>query len=133
MNLLRYVVKLTGHAAWPALEWEVCPELEAVGTVPMWNACPPTKIFIVFFGTEEQGCVPKPDAPGAPKKKKAGDRSTGASVKPYGPSGHRHSNITTALNTRGPKARELAAALAMADAEILACDEQRCPRLRRGC
>ena len=53
-----YVVKMPGHSPWPCMEWECCQALEDAGTMRMWNRRTPNKMFIIYFGTEEQGLVP---------------------------------------------------------------------------
>ena len=68
-----YVVKMPGHSPWPCMEWECCQALEDAGTMRMWNRRTPNKMFIIYFGTEEQGLVPvvsDEDYAEQPKKKK---------------------------------------------------------------
>ena len=47
-----YVVKMPGHSPWPCMEWECCQALEDAGTMRMWNRRTPSKMFIIYFGTD---------------------------------------------------------------------------------
>ena len=132
-----YVVKLSGHAAWPAMEWVCCEALERAGTMKMWNGKPDSKMMIIFFGTEEQAVVPRPDdgseagseagwaAPPAKKKGKKRDNRSAPSVARYEVGGANHAGIQTVLGTRGKKANELLAALREADFEVAEYEKQR--------
>ena len=116
-----YVVKMPGHSPWPCMEWECCQALEDAGTMRMWNRRTPNKMFIIYFGTEEQGLVPvvsDEDYAEQPKKKKKVATPQKVMVKPYISGDRSHAGLGTILKQKGRKAAELRAALDEADLEV---------------
>ena len=90
----------------------------------MWNRRTPNKMFIIYFGTEEQGLVPcLSDEDYAvfdeqPKKKKKVATPQKVMVKPYISGDGSHAGLGTILKQKGRKAAELRAALDEADLEV---------------
>ena len=117
-----YIVKLPGHSPWPCMEWECSQTLEHAGTMRMWNRRTSTKMFIIYFGTEEQGLVPAltedEEYNTEPRRKrKKGGTAQKIVVKPYIPGSTQH-GLGSILTSKGRKAQELRSALDDADLEV---------------
>ncbi len=78
-------------------------------------------MFIIYFGTEEQGLVPvvsDEDYAEQPKKKKKVATPQKVMVTPYISGDRSHAGLGTILKQKGRKAAELRAALDEADLEV---------------